>query len=95
MRLLDFRALEGPNIFCLRPVLVARLDLGRYAEVNTRELAGFGEKLMASLPGLKDHHCSRGYEGGFRERLLEGTYLGHVVEHVALELFWLAGDEVS
>jgi len=95
MRLLDLRALEGPNIFCLRPVLVARLDLGRYAEVNTRELAGFGEKLMASLPGLKDHHCSRGYEGGFQERLLEGTYLGHVVEHVALELLWLAGEEVS
>lgn len=95
MRLLDFRALEGPNIFCLRPVLVARLDLGSYAGVDTGQLSGFREKLMATLPGLKDHHCSRGYKGGFQERLLEGTYLGHVVEHVALELLWLAGEEVS
>ncbi|SMB89432.1 cyanophycin synthetase [Thermanaeromonas toyohensis ToBE] len=95
MKILDFRALEGPNIFCLRPVLVARLDLGNYAEVNTGQILSFGEKLMATLPGLKDHHCSRGYKGGFQERLLEGTYLGHVVEHVALELLWLAGEEVS
>ncbi|MCG0277897.1 MAG: cyanophycin synthetase [Thermanaeromonas sp.] len=95
MRLIDFRALEGPNIFCLRPVLVARLELGGYAGTSTAELSGFREKLLHYLPGLKDHHCSRGYEGGFQERLFEGTYLGHVVEHVALELLWLAGEEVS
>ncbi|MBE3580893.1 MAG: acetate--CoA ligase family protein [Thermoanaerobacteraceae bacterium] len=95
MEIKGLRALEGPNIFCLRPVLVARVDLKDVAGVKTSSLPGFAERLLAALPGLGEHYCSRGYPGGFRERLYEGTYLGHVVEHVALELLWLAGEDVS
>ncbi|MGI9952560.1 cyanophycin synthetase [Moorellaceae bacterium AZ2] len=95
MEIKGLRALEGPNIFCLRPVLVARLDLKDLAGVKTSSLPGFVERLLTVLPGLGEHYCSRGYPGGFRERLQQGTYLGHVVEHVALELLWVAGEDVS
>ncbi|HEX7318287.1 MAG TPA: cyanophycin synthetase [Pyrinomonadaceae bacterium] len=68
-----------------------RLDLEELAGRESREFDGFNERLLTALPGLSEHQCSRGYAGGFVERLREGTYFGHVVEHVALELTRLAG----
>jgi len=68
-----------------------RLDLGELDEKETREFKGFNERLLACLPGLNDHQCSLGRPGGFVQRLKEGTYFGHVVEHVAIELATLAG----
>jgi UDP-N-acetylmuramyl tripeptide synthase len=63
-----------------------RLDLQNLAERETCEFPGFNEKLLQVLPGLREHHCARGHAGGFVERLQEGTYFSHTVEHVALEL---------
>jgi cyanophycin synthetase len=67
-----------------------RLDLEELDEKETREFKGFNDRLLACLPGLDEHQCSLGRPGGFVQRLAEGTYFGHVVEHVAIELAALA-----
>lgn len=94
MKLLSYRYFEGPNIHCLRPVLEAELDLEALARVRTDSVPNLKEALLYRLPGLAGHHCGLGMPGGFVIRLQEGTYLGHVVEHVALELLATAGEEV-
>jgi cyanophycin synthetase len=91
MRIDAIRALYGPNVYSNRPVLLMKLDLAELADRETRELPGFNERLLALLPGLGEHFCGLGYAGGFVERLNEGTFFGHTVEHVALELTELAG----
>jgi cyanophycin synthetase len=91
MNIQSIRTLSGPNVYSHRPVLLMRLDLEDLYERESYEVPGFVGRLLALLPGLGEHHCSKGYEGGFVERLNEGTYFGHTVEHVALELAGLAG----
>ncbi len=91
MRILEARAIEGLNVHARFPVVVARVDLESSAGVTSRDLPGFGDRLAQLLPGLAEHHCGLGYAGGFLERLRDGTLLGHVVEHVALELQAMAG----
>ena len=71
------------------------LDIGALEDAPTDVLPGFTEQLLALLPGLRAHQCSRGHEGGFVERLVEGTWTGHVSEHVALELQRTAGHEMT
>lgn len=83
---------SGPNRHVLRSAVEARVDLGKYSGVPSTYHEDFASTLTQVLPGLNEHHCSRGYPGGFRERLQEGTYLGHVVEHVALECLYLGGE---
>jgi cyanophycin synthetase len=90
MRVESIRTLAGPNVYSYRPVLLMRLDLEDLYERESYEVAGFVERLLTLLPGLREHHCSKGYAGGFVERLNEGTYFGHTVEHVTLELASLA-----
>jgi cyanophycin synthetase len=91
MRIESVRTLSGANVYSHRPVLVMRLDLGELYEKESYEVPGFIDRLLAALPELHDHHCSKGRPGGFVERLHEGTYFGHTVEHVALELASRAG----
>jgi cyanophycin synthetase len=91
MKIESIRTLNGPNVYSYRPVLLMHLDLGELAERESREFNGFNERLRTILPGIENHHCSFGRPGGFVTRLNEGTYFGHVVEHVALELTELAG----
>src|SRR4051794_7490358 len=95
MNLSEIRALPGPNVYSHRPCLVALIDLGDLAGRDTCDFPGFTDRLLALLPGLGEHHCGLGYAGGFVERLREGTYFGHVVEHVAIELQNLAGADVT
>jgi hypothetical protein len=80
MRIDGIRTLSGPNVYSHRLVLLMRLDLEKLYEKEGYEVPGFVERLLALLPGLREHHCSKGYEGGFVERLDEGTYFGHTVE---------------
>ena len=91
MRIESIRSLTGPNVYSYDPVLLMQLDLSELAERESREFNGFNERLLSILPGIKTHHCSLGRPGGFVTRLEEGTYFGHIVEHVALELTELAG----
>jgi cyanophycin synthetase len=91
MKIESIRTLSGANVYTHQPALMMRLDLGELNEKESYEIPGFIDRLLAELPTLHDHHCSKGRPGGFVERLHEGTYFGHTVEHVALELASLAG----
>ncbi len=95
MRIGGIRTLDGPNVYHHRPVLVMQLYLDELDGRESREFTGFDDLLVALLPGLARHHCGLGREGGFLERLRTGTYLGHVVEHVALEMAGLLGSPVT
>jgi len=89
------RALRGPNFWRLAPVIACDVRLGTLENVSTADIPGFTERLLAALPSLNDHPCTRGYPGGLAERLREGTHIPHVIEHVALELQTRAGCDVS
>ncbi len=91
MEIKDLYFFAGRNIYSHRPVMKLRLDPGQWHSFQTNESPLFVERLIKLLPGLADHYCSRGRPGGFLERLVEGTYLGHVVEHTCLELQQQAG----
>jgi cyanophycin synthetase len=95
LRISRLRAVRGPNFWRLAPVIACDLTLGALEDVPSTGIPGFNERLMAMLPTLREHPCSRGTEGGFLERLNEGTHLPHIMEHVALELQTLAGTDVS
>lgn len=95
MRIDGMRTLDGPNVYHHKPVIVMGLDLEELEGRETREFEAFNEALVALLPGLAKHHCGLGREGGFLERLRTGTYFGHVVEHVALEMAGLLGSPVT
>jgi len=89
------RALRGPNYWRLAPVIASDVRLGPLERTLTSRLDGFADRLVAALPTLHEHPCSRERPGGFVERLREGTRLPHVLEHVALELQTLAGCNVA
>jgi cyanophycin synthetase len=95
MRICDVRTLAGSNIYSHDPVLVMRIDLEGLYTKESREVDGFNDRLLEVLPGLHEHFCGLGRRGGFVERLQEGTYFAHVVEHVALELTDAAGIPVN
>ena len=88
-------ALRGPNVWANFPVLEAWVDLEALKDSPSDELPGFNERLMSWLPTMVEHRCSIGERGGFFERLRRGTYQGHILEHVTLELQTLAGTEVG
>ncbi len=83
--------LRGPNIWTYRPVIEAWVDIGDLEDFPSNTLPGFYERLTGWLPGLIEHECSPGVRGGFLERLREGTWAAHILEHVSLELQNLAG----
>ncbi|MCB4858855.1 cyanophycin synthetase [Sphingobium sp. PNB] len=86
---------RGAHIFGMRPMVRIQVDLGRLEAWPTDRLPLFTEQLLARLPGLANHGCSYRQAGGFVRRLHQGTWLGHVIEHVALELQTMAGSPVS
>ncbi len=95
MRILEVAVYRGPHLSSRTPMVRIQLDLGAAVERGTDERPGLVAGLLAALPGLHRHHCSTGRPGGFVERLHEGTLLGHVIEHVALELQVEAGMPAS
>ncbi|NCS04594.1 MAG: cyanophycin synthetase [Microcystis aeruginosa G13-07] len=97
MKILRTQTLRGPNYWSIRrdKIIVMRLDLEDLAEKPSNEIPGFYEGLIDVLPSLVEHYCSPGYRGGFFERVRTGTYMGHIIEHIALELQELAGTPVG
>jgi len=95
MRVLERGAYRGPHLYSQIPMIRVMLDLRSLEAFNTRTLPEFTPRLVALLPGLQKHGCSYKRPGGFIRRLEEGTWLGHVAEHVALELQNLAGVRVE
>jgi cyanophycin synthetase len=86
------RALRGPNYWRLAPVIASEVRLGSLEQVTSTDVPGFVDRLLTLLPSLADHPCTREDSGGFVARLREGTYLPHILEHVALELQSLSGS---
>lgn len=95
MRIERVRDIQGPNVYSHDPVLVMTLDLEDLAGKESYEVPGFVDRLLATLPGVQEHYCGLGRPGGFVERLRGGTWFGHIVEHVALELTDALGISVN
>ena len=97
MKILEINAMRGPNYWSVsrHKLIVMRLDIGELEERPTDTIRGFGSRLEKLFPGMHEHYCSKGRPGGFFERVQEGTWMGHVVEHIALELQTLAGMQCS
>ncbi|MBC7540507.1 MAG: cyanophycin synthetase [Bacteriovorax sp.] len=95
MKILDIRTITGPNVYHHRPVLIMSLELESLAEIASTDVSGFSGRLISLLPGLKNHHCSLRHSGGFVERLRNGTYFAHIIEHIAIELSEMSGIGVS
>ena len=95
MKIIEIKILRGPNYWSnFRNKLIAmKLDLEELEERPTNLIDGFSERIEKLLPSMFQHRCSRGNEGGFFERVKEGTWMGHVIEHIALEIQTLAGME--
>jgi len=87
--------LRGPNMWTYTPVLEAWLVLGVLEEWPSNRQPGFIDRLLSVLPQVAAHHCSPGVPYGFEERLRDGTWMGHVLEHVIIELLELSGLEAG
>ena len=95
LRVTRLRALRGPNYWRLAPVIACDVRLGALESVNSAQVPGFNDRLLAALPSLREHPCTLGTPGGFIERLERGTHIPHILEHVALDLQNLAGSDVG
>ena len=89
--------MRGPNYWSIRrhKLIVMTLDLEDYEEKPTNRIDGFYDRLKEMFPGMYEHRCSVGEPGGFFQRVEEGTWMGHVIEHIALEIQSLAGMETG
>lgn len=97
MKIVEIKVLRGPNYWSVRrPKLIQlKLDLEELEQQPTNEIPGFRERLEKMFPTLIEHRCSVGTRGGFFQRIEEGTWMGHVIEHIALELQTLAGMDTG
>ena len=97
MKIVKTQTLRGPNYWSIRrqKLIQMRLDLEDIADKPSNLIPGFYQGLVKILPTLIEHYCSKKHRGGFLERVQEGTYMGHIVEHVALELQELVGMPVG
>lgn len=93
MKIIDIRALRGPNYWSIsrHKLIVMRLDLEESEEYPSNRIEGFSERLKRLIPSLYTHECSEGRPGGFFYRVERGTWMGHIIEHIALEIQTLAG----
>ncbi len=94
LAILETRVYRGANIWSYEQAIHLVVDLGSLEDFPTNTLPDFTDNLLQMLPGLREHSCSRGRRGGFVERLNEGTWLGHVTEHVALALQQAVGHDI-
>jgi len=97
MKIIDLKVLRGPNYWSIRrgKLIQMRLDLEEMEQCPTNKIRGFKERLGKLLPTMYSHRCSVGTPGGFFERVEEGTWMGHVIEHIALEIQTLAGMDTG
>ncbi len=97
MKILKVQALRGPNIWSIqrKKLIQMRLDLEEMEQFPTNKIDGFRERLETMIPTMIEHRCSEGCRGGFFMRVEKGTWMGHVIEHIALEIQSLAGMETG
>ena len=97
MKIISINAMRGPNYWSIRrhKLIVLVLDLEEMEENPSNKIDGFKERLEKMFPTMYEHRCSVGTAGGFFQRVEEGTWMGHIVEHIALEIQTLAGMDVG
>ncbi len=97
MKILKIQALRGPNIWSVqrKKLIQMRLDLEELEEQPTDKIPGFRERIEKMFPTMIEHRCSEGCRGGFFHRVEKGTWMGHVIEHIALEIQTLAGMDTG
>ncbi|MFN4812475.1 MAG: cyanophycin synthetase family protein, partial [Bacteroidota bacterium] len=97
MKIIDIKAMRGPNYWSIRrhKLIVMKIDLEEMEEMPTNKIDGFAERLEKMFPTMYEHQCSENKPGGFFQRVQEGTWMGHVIEHVALEIQTLAGMDTG
>ncbi|HQK98845.1 MAG TPA: ATP-grasp domain-containing protein, partial [Bacteroidia bacterium] len=97
MKIREIRAMRGPNYWSIRrhKLIVMKLDLQEMEELPSNKIDGFSERMEKMFPTMYAHECSEGHPGGFFKRVQDGTWMGHVVEHIALEIQTLAGMDVG
>ena len=97
MKIIDIKTMQGPNYWSVRRhnLTVMVLDLEEMEQYPTNKIDGFGDRLKELFPSMYSHRCSVGTAGGFFQRVEEGTWMGHVIEHIALEIQTLAGMDVG
>ena len=97
MKIVEIKIMRGPNYWSIRrnKLIQIKLDLEEHEQMPTNKIKGFKERIAALMPSLYEHRCSEGVPGGFFLRVDEGTWMGHVIEHVALELQTLAGMDTG
>jgi len=97
MKIREINAMRGPNYWSVRrhKLIVMVLDLEEMEELPSNKVDGFYDRLTAMFPGMYEHRCSVGEPGGFFQRVEEGTWMGHIIEHIALEIQTLAGMDVG
>ncbi|MBC7694655.1 MAG: cyanophycin synthetase [Burkholderiales bacterium] len=95
MKIIEIKVMRGPNYWSIRrkKLIVMKLDLETLEDLPTNKIDGFEKRIHVLMPSLIEHRCSEGKEGGLFTRIKEGTWMGHVIEHIALELQTLAGME--
>ncbi|WP_027078911.1 cyanophycin synthetase [Maribacter antarcticus] len=97
MKIRTINAMKGPNYWSVRrhKLIVMVLDLQGMEDRPSNKIPGFSDRLKALFPSMYSHRCSEGCEGGFFMRVDEGTWMGHVVEHIALEIQTMAGMDTG
>lgn len=95
MKIIEIKVMRGPNYWSIRrsKLIVMKLDLEDLENFPTNKIAGFCERIEQAIPSMIEHRCSEGCQGGFFSRVKEGTWMGHVIEHITLEIQTLAGME--
>ncbi|HEX5950833.1 MAG TPA: cyanophycin synthetase, partial [Actinomycetota bacterium] len=94
LRIVETQVFRGPNYWSYDPAIRLLVDLGSLEHWPSNTIPGFVDGLLEMLPGVGEHSCSLGRRGGFRERLKDGTWAGHVAEHIAIELQRESGAHV-
>ncbi|NND52012.1 MAG: cyanophycin synthetase [Flavobacteriaceae bacterium] len=97
MKIISINAMRGPNYWSVRrhKLIVMVLDLEEMEELPSNKVDGFYDRLKTMFPSMYEHRCSVGEPGGFFQRVEEGTWMGHIIEHIALEIQTLAGMDVG
>ena len=97
MKILEIKVLKGPNYWSVRrtKLIQMKLDLEEMEQRPTNSIPGFRERLEKMFPTMIEHRCSEAMRGGFFKRVEEGTWMGHVIEHIALEIQTLAGMDTG
>lgn len=97
MKIREINAMRGPNYWSVRrhKLIVMVLDLEKMEDYPSDKISGFSERLQQLFPTMYSHRCSVGTAGGFFQRVEEGTWMGHIIEHIALEIQTLAGMDTG